>query len=506
MTTDGLRARPLLIVWALLGLLSVLWSLATPIAAAPDEPAHFIKAASVVRGQWIGALSSSGPIVQVPRYVAFAQAQTCFAFHSESTADCAPALRGDPWTSVSAATTAGLYNPVYYLLVGWPTLIFHDQTGLYAMRIVSALLSSLFLAVAIAQLLALRRRLIPVLAAAVAVTPMMLFLGSAVNPNSLEASATLAVFVTMFMVVRHPDPQLLPARAIAVTVSAAVAVTMRGLSPLWVLIALLAPLLLISPAHVRVLIHSRWARLATAVIALAALFAIVWIVATNSLGSAFASSAGSAAPGIGQSPIQGFTYVLFGTFDYAKGLVGVFGWLDAPAPDAVFFLWSAFAGCLALLAFAVTRGRERAMGLVLLVAVVLLPAVLQGVYIRNGGIIWQGRYDLPLFLCLVVGLGLNLSARLPDLEPRAARSLAAIVGTAWGIAQLYSFGTALRRYAVGLTGDLGAMVGHPAWNPPLGIVPLLLLTAAAIAAVTIGLIRASTAGERDGHVGALLRH
>lgn len=498
-----MRWRPVLLIWGLTSLLSVLWSFATPIGAAPDEPAHFIRAAAVARGEFLGTPSNIGTVVHVPAYVGFTQAVTCFAFQAEVTADCSPTETTDPATIVKAATTAGLYNPVYYALVGWPSLLFHDQSGLYAMRVLSGILSCLFLALAGAQLLALRRRAIPLLAFLVAVTPMVLFLGSTLNPNALEVTATLSTFVTMFLVVRHPDPALLPARAITVLVSASVAVTMRGLSPLWVVMALFLPLLLARREELRPLIRSRWAQLAALVIGVAGVFAVVWILVTNSLGPNFSTNVDQA-PGLGDSPLQGFLFILFGTFGYAQGLVGVFGWLDTPAPLAVFFTWSALIGLPLLLAVALLRGRARALLLTLLVAIVLLPPALQAIYIHGGGIIWQGRYALPVYVCLVMALGLLLAEVLPPLEPRVARTLVITIAAAWGFCQVYSFGTALRRYSVGLTGNLTGML-HPTWNPPGGILPLTAVFTIVCGVGVVLLIRralapSSSALERDDEV------
>ncbi|MEO5832402.1 MAG: hypothetical protein ABIR83_03405, partial [Nakamurella sp.] len=50
-------SQPRRAYWAsfvLLGLVTGLWSLASPLMAGLDEPAHLIKAASVVRGQLLG--------------------------------------------------------------------------------------------------------------------------------------------------------------------------------------------------------------------------------------------------------------------------------------------------------------------------------------------------------------------------------------------------------------------------------------------------------------------
>src|SRR5690242_13260238 len=135
--------RPLLVVWALLSALCACWALATPIAGSPDEPAHLIRAASVVRGEWVGTPSPAGHVVTVPHYIAQTARMTCVAFHYERTADCvthgpdaAPPLT-DPAALTTAPTTAGLYNPLYYVIVGWPALLVHDAAGTYATRVAS---------------------------------------------------------------------------------------------------------------------------------------------------------------------------------------------------------------------------------------------------------------------------------------------------------------------------------------------------------------------------------
>ena len=91
----------------------------TRIGGAPDEPAHLIKAASVARGLFLGKTTANGQLVHVPAYVAYTPAQTCYARNEQVTAACSAPLKGDPGTIVDSVTTAGLYNPLYYMLVGW---------------------------------------------------------------------------------------------------------------------------------------------------------------------------------------------------------------------------------------------------------------------------------------------------------------------------------------------------------------------------------------------------
>jgi len=485
------RWRVFVAAWVLLSALAVCWSIATPISGAPDEPAHIIKAAAVARGEVIGKPSPAGQIVHVPQYIAYTPTQTCYAFHPQVLPTCSAAPTGDQWKTVTSTTSAGLYNPSYYALVGWPSLIFHDDSGVYAMRIMSGLISSLFLAVTLMMIWTWKRRWLPVLGFAVATTPMVFFLDGVVNPNSLETTATLAAFTAVLSIVRSPHPRLLTERAAIAIVSAAVAVNMRGLSPLWVAVAVLAPFLLMSWSETRVLAKKLEVKVAIIVIAIAAVAAVVWIRLSNSL------AAGLTAPqtavsgfGVGASPLRGFEEIFVGTFDYGQGIVGEFGWLDTPAPTPVFFVWSALIAALFVAGVVFLRGRSLVFALALIGAIILLPPLTQAIYITRGGIIWQGRYALPLFVCVVLGLAKGLSERMPEPEGSAHRRLIGLVLTAWGLAQFYSFAVALKRYAVGASAtSWKKLLVDPTWSPPGGTILILAVTAVAVVSATFMLER-----------------
>lgn len=459
--------------------------MATPIGASPDEPAHLIKAASVVRGQFIGEGSGAqGETVQVPQYIAFTHAQTCYAFEPDTSAECMLQVPGDASELVSATTTAGLYNPAYYLLVGWPSLVAQDSGGIYGMRVISGIIVSLLLALAFALITTWPRSTIPMIGLIVAVTPMFLFLNGSVNPNSVEIAATLTAFVGVLTVVRKPDARHLSSQAVVIFAAAALAANMRGLSLLWLVVALLTPLLLLDLNRIRSLLAKRPVQVTMTGIALAAVAAAGWLFATSSLDAAFDDVGSDAkAPGAGTSPFLGFIWTLFSTFHYAQGVVGVFGWLDTPAPQFVFFTWSLLAGGLLMLAFVLLRGRQFLVTATLTTAVILLPPLLQGIYITSGGVIWQGRYILPLFACLMVAAASGLSDRIALSNTVKTRLLVIVLGL-WAVGQFQSFATALRRYAVGLDHGWLSLL-QPQWQPPGGIWLSLLAFALLLAMSTL---------------------
>ncbi len=487
------RARTLFwVTWLLASLLSIAWAIATPIAASPDEPAHMVKAASVVRGQFVGEPSALGHVVQVPAYVAATHGETCFAFLPAVTANCVDALAGDGDALVDSTTTAGLYNPVYYLLVGWPSLIFGTELGLYAMRAVSAVLFSLFLALTVLTVSGWRRPALPLAALAVAVPPMLLFLGGSVNPNAVETSAALAAFAGMLGVVLHPSRALLAQRSMIVLAGSVIAANTRGLSMLWVFVAIALPLILCSWAQIRDLLRQRPVRWAIGGTAVGAVFGLVWLLRSNSLTAAVEQEDNfQTFPGVGTHPVAGFIMTLRDTFGYAQGMIGNFGWLDTPAPLGVYFIWSVLCGAILLAAGALLRGRRALFATALVAVFLLLPAVIQGAYITGGGIIWQGRYTLPLFAMAVLGIvavtvaGLR-PATVDDAATRnALLRLGGMVWLLWSIAQFASFAEALRRYGVGATGSWKNLLVDPAWAPPGGTLLWLAVFGALVGATAL---------------------
>ncbi|MET4639074.1 DUF2142 domain-containing protein [Mycetocola sp. 2940] len=481
------RWRVFVILWVLLTALSAAWSLATPIAASPDEPAHFVKAAAVAHGQVGGEPSALGSVVQVPRFVADTHARACFAFNAETPGSCETETTGDPGDIVDGTTTAGLYNPLYYAAVGWPSLVLEGDAGLYAMRFVSGALSSLFLALAFLLVSAWRRPLLAALGLVAGVTPMMLFLSGSVNPNALEASSTVAVLAAMLSIVLDPRPETLARRCAVLALAASVAVNTRGLALIWVLLAIGLPLLIPGGRVLRDLFSRRSVQVAVAVVAVATALSLLWLFGSSSLFAGLATpDKPSVVPQAGAAPLIGFWLVLSGTFDSGEELVGLFGWLDTPANDSVYFIWAAFTSSLIGAAWVVLRGRPLVVALALVGAVLFVPALIQGAYITGGGLIWQGRYTLPLYLCLMFGLAALVSsflerpgsgARTPQLN-----RLALLVLVLWVAAQSLSFATTLRRYAVGVSGTWSDTFVRPLWSAPGGnLVLVFVFTALALA-------------------------
>jgi hypothetical protein len=483
---DGGRSRRVFFAsWAAFALIGALWALATPISAAPDEPAHLIKAASVVRGQLVGAPGEFGHEVQVPRAVARTHELTCFAFHPEQSAACAKSTPGDAAELVDASTTAGLYNPLYYLLVGWPSLIVPGDAGIYAMRLCNAVLVGGLLAASFALIAGWQRRVLPFLGLLAASTPMLFFLLGVVNPSGPEIAGTLTATVAAFTIVLRQAPERVASHSAIMAAGAVIAANMRGISPLWVAVALAAPLVLIGWGASVTLLRRRAVAIASATIVLGSLAAAAWTAFSNSLGYAISDDGPRVEyPGMGTSPVTAFVDMISKTFDYAHGIVAEFGWLDTSASSIVYVFWSGLVFALLLACAAVLRRRSTLVLLILLAAAVVLPALVQAAYITDGGYIWQGRYTMPVFAILVFGCAALLDAAAGDAVeshwPMTRRALMVVLAI-WTYAQVDAFIRALRRYAAGWPSGWGEFLRSPEWAPPGGTILVSLAAVAVLA-------------------------
>ena len=154
--------RPDRRVWwvsfALFGVLGALWAMSVPTMGGPDEPAHVVKAAAVVRGDWNTEVSwaAGGFGTRIPRTRVHVPENyglpvlndqlACWGGKRHFRVICAPDLPTRSGPTTGSTTYVGTYQPTYYLLVGWPSLVLAPDRGLLAMRLAGAAVVAALLA------------------------------------------------------------------------------------------------------------------------------------------------------------------------------------------------------------------------------------------------------------------------------------------------------------------------------------------------------------------------
>lgn len=467
-------------------LLFAVWSVATPLFAAPDEPVQMIKAVAVAHGQLLGTQpygsGSAYTVVSVPEvYAEAGTIPSCFAFKNLHSADCARPLTGSS-ADVSVRIYTGRYPPLYYAIVGLPSLLMSSASGVYAMRLVSAALNAVFLALAVTAVVAWSRSRLLLAGLAVAVTPAALFFGGVINPSGFEVCAAICLWCSALVLAleRSADP---PRGLVAlVAVSAAAMALVRGLSPLWVALIGASVLVLAGWRASVELARRRSVQIAAAVVVLAGLVAVAWILHAHTL---------DVLPSVDKAPAgDGTGQLLLITFEHSSRflseMIGQFGWLDTPAPAATYLAWYAVAGLVVLAAFATARLRQAA-GLALVTAVaILVPVAISASQAHREGYVWQGKDSLPFAVGvpLVAAELLGLSKVFEERRARLTGTVAFVLAGA----SVFAFAGTMRRYAVGLQGPVDFLSAR--WHPPFGDVLWLLVelvAALATAALLAGL-------------------
>jgi hypothetical protein len=484
---ERLPSSPRRVWWTtfvLVTVLSGLWGIANPPFAAPDEPAHVKRAVALDHGELTGKTASprllrklggdrSNLVVRVPEVYVTAE-PACFAFKPDASAAC---IRfGGSTRDIETVTTAGRHPPAYYAVVGLASVVHKPGSGtLYLMRLIGAAITGAFIATAMN---ALQRTATPRLVATgllVAITPMVLFVSSAVTPSVPEIAAALALWVCGLVLVSQANERVDKRLVTAVGISASVLALSRQLSPLWLGLIALTMLVFATPGSIRNLARSSLARLWGVVVAACALAQIGWVLVVKPLD---ATLLGRKEVDVPSSEIVRASFGA--TFGRYREMIGLFGWLDTPSPALTYLLWTVALAVLFLLAVMVARRRRVLLLLGLVIATIGVPVALEIPAYRDvGAVFWQGRYTLPL------AVGIPILAAMCIASTKRGRQLADgrlswAIGGIVVIGSTLAFAQNLRRYTVGYNGDVWYWL-RPQWSPPAS--PVLLTIGYVIAIV-----------------------
>ncbi len=487
------RPWTFLALWAATAALGIAWALSTPMVASPDEPAHIFKAAAVALGEWIGEPTEQPGFteVRVPSGVAAAWSLTCTAYDDSVPASCqGPFPSGSELLAVQ--TSAGLYNPTYYALVGWPTLLTDDpRVAIYAMRALTAVLCGFFFAIAGTTLLSLAGPLTGLIAYLAILTPTTVFLAGSVNPNAFEVSAAAALLAVLLALVRRTEGEIPGWQLILVAISGVALANARGLSLVWMAVIAVVAIIAARSGRMGELLRSWRVWITLAVLAAGVGLAVLWLLASNSLGNM-----GTFAGAGSVSPAQAFVVMLLEQ-STDEGLVALFGWLETTGPPIAYALWGFLALAIVFGAFVVARGRLVWATLAAVAAFFLVPAGVQAASVEASGYIWQGRYSLAIYAVVIVVAAIA-GTSIHRAQPTFS-SVRAILVVGLSVAAISAFTVlwVIRRYALGAGGWWGDLITAPQWLPPLGWWPwplLALLAGAAIVIVAIAVERHHRAG------------
>lgn len=451
--------------------------------SSPDEPAHFIRAAAVVRGDLTGQPKPGETWLSeslVPKYVADTQGRTCYAYQPDVSAACDGPVDPDD-TLTPAVTTANSNHPLFYLITGLPTLFLDGNAALYGMRAMSALLNAGMLAIATMSLWQFPRARFAILGLVAGFTPMVAFLSGTLNPNGVEVTAAVALVSVLLLTLRQPSTtRLLWERGAMVVLATLLLTSTRSISLLWTLVIVAAALLAADWQHTKSLFRRVPVIVTIAAAAAVSLGAMAWFLSPLTT----YGDGGQTYPEVGTGYWTGFLQMLVSTFDYAQGWIGLFGWIDTALPVSAMAIWTVAAGSLVAAAFVVGRRRALVAPVLVIALLILAPAFVQAALVTEMGYIWQGRYTLAMFAVLLVLCGVVIDHAAGSISIERMRRLTTLALAGLVVAHVIAFVNTLRRYTLGSQYSFVDMLREAFWQPPIGWFPLsiayvLVLTAGA---------------------------
>ena len=463
------RLTPGQVFWLAFGALFVLmsaWAFYVPAMAAADEPAHMWKAVATVRGQVVNPEILGTREVVIPEMYRDAQDFMCNAFHPdvpESICDVSEVFNQETPEGVrQVVSPAALYNPLYYGIIGWPSLLPDNLVNIYLMRLISVTISALFFA---AGFRALRQADMPALsmvAATAVVTPSAVFLCSVINPQALEISAAFALWCQLLLVIRKPAPELLGRRMWLLAFITVMFANSRGLSPFFLALIVISCIALQPWRFTWRVIKDRRSWLPIMVAFLGTVAASAWVLVTNGLEG---GGGPDAAPELLFRRV--FKGTLYSTDTYIQQIVGTFGWMDTVVPMWWVIMFSVAFVASMLLVWTVGSWRERTVALGTgLVFCVLVPAVLHGREARVIGWMWQGRYIFPVLIGLPVLVAFVLQARLSHRRIPMGRRLLLSWALLFVVTHVAGLIITMHRYINGIYGSW-RYITKDSWLPPV---------------------------------------
>jgi hypothetical protein len=436
--------------------------------AAPDETAHYLRALTIANGHLTGArapntlLGVQGRISALGRRF---EARNSRAVRVP--ASLAPAgtrcLDGTPDASgtCTMSTYTGNYQPLPYLL---PALAIGVSSSVHS----ASWLARLGSALPAAALLALAVWLLwdgtvwSMLGPAIALTPMVLFLASVLNPGGVEVAACAAFFAALLRLTRATPPGGGLGVWIAAGVSGVIAILSWQLGFVFVGLDLLAAAAIVL------------ARMSAAPLAVGLRRPVLGLL--GALGGAvvlyvlYTVSAGSPSTTIALEHIGDLHSAVNQLRSVFEEAVGTFGQLTVPLPGAVRYLWSLLALALVLTAGLRGTARERIVLLGVAVTALLFMVLFDALVYRHTGFGLQARYVLPVLMMVPLLAGEILHER-PPVQATVARILAAGAITILAVLQLAAWW--VNAAASAGRPRTSFFPTHAAWSPPLGWGPWL---------------------------------
>lgn len=452
----------------------LVWLTISPLGSIPDEPAHTIYASAVVRGQF--GLTEDWGNVSIPTNIATSSSTTCFAFHPEIPASCQTDLEQESALTNSKLGTTG-YPPFYYAIVGLPSLIGFNEVTWYGMRLLSVLLSSLLVGLALfSSRKTFNQHLIP--GFLLAFTPMVSYLAASVNPNGLEivAGITFTFSLTRFWLESpKEDSEARDLRPLLVSASTS-AFFLSIVRPYsWLLLIALLFVILLGCAGLTSALKQKQNRKFALATSLGLVLGFVWTLFIRNI----QSTLGVEAAMENKSSLNNVLHETVPRLDnYWNSTVGLFGWIDHTGFQPFEQIWISITLLLGIYIIIVGKMRQKLSTAALLFGSVVLAPIGIYLFLFTDGIGYQARYGMALTCSIPVILFAYIKSNKVFVNVVAISTVIPLIVT---MTFMGSWIKSLFRYVFGLplhlpsAGDIeGATFYGPAIIGTIGLISMTI--------------------------------
>ncbi len=482
----GRAVRGWLVAFAAFFLMGGAWALAAPYGGTPDEIEHVIRAAGVAAGEvFTPPVTGTGlhegayqtvPLGLVPIRHLKPLYRLCYHGRPQLSAACGPQPGRGGHTEGRFLTGAGRYNPLYYAAVGAPLLRWPSWTGLLLARLISSALCAAFLASAWLSCVQWRRSPLLTGGLLVAATPLVFHLAGAVNPNSVEIAAGIALAAAAIPLLLDEDSPDVRGWLRRGSVAAIAIAQFRALGPLFVIAW---PALLLAPP-VRSRLRQLWrmtsARLWSAGVAISCVSGTAWTVIFKVGDGNYATKHYTMTQALGYELTAKLPWYLEQTVDG----FGV-SYPDTLPPAVILIAWAMALGLLLIAALAWGNRMQRRRLAALIAFTLSIPVVIDVTTVNTLHFPSQGRYILPIAVGIPLLAAFTVGTTGVISTPQQAALVRVMILMLLPF-QLYSLGYVMDRWQSGLGPGLSAdpLVGK--WHPVTGsALPLLMMTVGLIA-------------------------
>lgn len=455
------------------------WALALPVNGTYDENQHIVRAYAVVTGQLLpngNATDAAGlpaEAFDAPASLLPENANCTWMPKPPKPASCQVEVTDSSDTAMPSQ--AARYIPVYYALVGWPLLLSPDETGVIASRLLSALLSAALLGLATAIACRMGNRLL-VAAIVLVCTPLVMNLAGAVNPDGLEITSGVLLFVSLLSLVRareRPTGRVEGWLLAAAGLAAILLLTAKQQAGLIMFAGVVATCLLVARRQrLGELFRSRRAwRLVGGPTVVGVVFSLWWLVY-------------SAVTDVEQLPGHGLPYTTWEIVRrlpgerlrfYIDQVVARFGYGETGVSEIMIIAWYALIAIFVIPAL--WRGGQRLrIGIIGVVAVCFAALVEREIhFVPTYGWYSHSRYVMSL------GVGCVLLAAFSDrwttwLRDRGwlGTPVTALMAATIPL-DIYALVRVMTRYQVGIESSVNPLGGS--WHPACGSATVLVVAA-----------------------------